>query len=35
MNKFRKTLKLISDYRHYRRRGYGRRRSWTMARVTL
>lgn len=35
MKKIRKTLKLFADYRHYRRYGYGRRRSWNLAKVTL
>lgn len=35
MKRVRKTLKLFADYRHYRRCGYGRRRSWGLAKVTL
>lgn len=35
MTKFHRTLKLIADYRHYRQCGYGRRRSWNLAKVTL
>lgn len=35
MRTLKKLKKFIADYRHYRRTGFGVRRSWELARVTL